>query len=201
MTKQSQSLPDVEKQNTPLLKIPSRVRLPNVPIDHQRVNQALNFYRWDSATNPHQWAHQNDLIVVGTYLIWWETDPYWEIILQGGVRGYSLYLHELMELDWYFKGDANPFNFYEQTAGYSVAHAEGLLYEHRFLQVVARTMGYSFSLRELIIYNPHGDLPQDDWETVLAQKPHDLSHADKTTRPDSEREVREFYNRLGFKEV
>ena len=188
-----------------MLNIPSRVRMPDVPIDHHRVDQAVRFYQWDRAANPHQWVRREDLIVVGTYLLWWDTAPYWEIILQGGVPGYSLCLHELVELDWYFKQDADPFNFQEQTAGWREAHAEALLHEHRFLQVVARTMGYAFSLRELIDYNPHGDHPkgnwEGDWEVVFAQKRQDLSRADTTLHSGSERAVREFYTRLGFQEV
>ena len=52
-----------------MLNIPSRVRMPNVPIDHQRVDLAVRFYQWDRAANPHQWVRREDLIVVGTYLL------------------------------------------------------------------------------------------------------------------------------------
>lgn len=189
----------------PTLHILARVRVPNVPIDHQRVNQTVNLYWWDSPINPQQWAHTDDMMLVGTYLIRWRTEPYWEVILQGGVRGYSLYLHELTELAWYFAQDADPFHAQEQTAGYRAAHAEALVQEHRFLQVVARTMGYAFSLRELMTYNPHGDPPQDDWEgdweVVLAQKQQDLSSADTILRPNAAEEAKKFYTRLGFREV
>jgi len=189
----------------PMLKIPARVRMPAVPIDYQRVNQVIHSYLWVGTANVHQWACKDDMILVGTYLIWWDTMAYWEIILQGGVCGYSLYLHELMEVDWYFRRDADPLNAKEQASGYRAAHAEGLLYEHRFLQVVARTMGYAFSLRELIIYNPHGDPPKDDWEgdwnVLLAQKHQDLSPTDHALRPEVEDDVRAFYTGLGFQGV
>lgn len=192
-------------ENAPTLKVPSRVRISDVPIDHQRVDQAVNLYRWSSPRGLHQWAHRDDLLMVGTYLIWWDTIPYWEIILRGGVRGYSMYLHELIELDWYFTQDADPFDFQEQTAGYREAHAEALLYEHRFLQTAARRMRHTFSLRELIIYNPHGDPLRDnwegDWEVVVARKRRDLSRSDRTLRASSEGAVLEFYTCLGFQKA
>jgi hypothetical protein len=146
--------------------------MPHVTLDDAKIDLALAFYQWTSAFRLFRWVDKDDL-VVGTYLLHHQTPSYWEIILQGGVRGYSLYLHEFVELTWYAERHLNPFDATVQILHYPTAHSLGLLVDHRFLQVVARAPGHDFSLRELIHGNPHGDPPQ----------------------------VRELYRRLGFRKV
>jgi len=207
ITKDCQPLPSEEEKDTPILKIPSRVKIPDIPLDCQKGSHAIKYYQklLDEAKAGVDMipVHKDDLVLVGKYLVWWDTEHYWEIILREEMRGYSLYLHELFELDWYFRQDADPFNFQEQTAGFREAHAEALLHEHRFLQKVARTMGYSFSLKEIIIYNPHGDPPKDDWEGdwEVVRKHRKLSREDRHMNSDGEKKAREFYKRLDFQEV
>jgi hypothetical protein len=175
--------------------------LPNVPLDMAQVEQAGEHYQWAGTLGPFRWADQDDLIVVGQYLVGHRSDVYWHIILQGGIRGYSLYLHDLMELKWYNKRGFNPFDSDVQIAHYPVAHSWALLFEHRFLQVVAGMMGYDFSLYELILGNPHGDPPARDWNDVWLNQGRELSAADSDHDPGHMPQVQEFYDRLGFRKV
>lgn len=69
----------------------------------------------------HRWADENDLKIVGKYLINVRTGEYWLGILKGGVRGYSLYLHERVELDWYNHQRLNPFDAEQQVSSYPKA--------------------------------------------------------------------------------
>jgi hypothetical protein len=93
----------------------------------------------------------------------------------------------------------------EQIAHYDPMHAGGLLAEHRFLQVVAAVMGYTFSLRELVELNPHGDPPEDgwkgDWDVLRNQLPSLLNEADQVFDRAHAPAVREFYQRLAFERV
>lgn len=86
-------------------------------------------------------------------------------------------------------------------------HSLTLLYEHRFLQVVAKLMGYSFTLAELVSYNPHGDPPdpnegwEGDWDLVLKNQHEHLTEEDQQIRPGLEQSVKTFYQHLNFKEA
>jgi hypothetical protein len=62
-------------------------------------------------------------------------------------------------------------------------------------------MGYDFSLRELLLGNPHGDPPQRDWQDVQTHRQQELSLADTALNPKHLPQVQEFYRRLGFKKV
>jgi len=112
-----------------------------------------------------------DLFLVGQYMRTWDTTAYWEIMLRGGMPGYTLCLHELAELEWYFEHHPeaclDPFDAvprrqssgrvdFDQVEGYEKAHAWALLVEHRYIQLRAREEGENFSLRELVVANPHG---------------------------------------------
>jgi len=175
--------------------------IPHVALDENKVEWAVRSYQWASASGPFRWVEKDNLILIGRYLVYHQTVPYWEIILKGGVPGYSLYLHELAELTWYAKEKCNPFDSEQQIRHYPVAHSWGLLVEHRFLQVVAWALCYDFSLRELILGNPHGDPPERDWDDVRRHWRKELSRADTILNPSHEPRVREFYRRLGFQEV
>jgi hypothetical protein len=63
-------------------------------------------------------------------------------------------------------------------------------------------MGIDFSLRELILGNPHGDPPQRDWDEVTHHRRRELSHADAACDPSlGKSQVEEFYCRQGFRKV
>ncbi len=179
--------------------------MPNVSLDFDRLDQVVTFYQWTSAGGTFGWVEKDDLVVVGTYLVHHKTVPYWDVILRGGVGGYSLFLHEAVELDGFARRSVNPFIAAEQIANFRPPHAEALLAEHRLLQVIARTMGCDFTLRELIEYNPYGDPPaadwEGDWEVLAKHLPHLLTPNDQTLDPARESAVRDFYRRLGFEEV
>jgi len=183
-----------------MLRFPSHW-IPKVSLDEGKVEGAMECYRWVSDIRNFKWVGKDDLVIVGTYLVYHYTDSYWEIILDDGVRGYSLYLHELIELKWYAERNLNPFDATVQIKHYPEAHSLGLLVEHRFLQVVAQATGYDFSLRELILGNPHGDPPQRDWDDVQKHYQRELSQADAAFDPNHEPQVQEFYHCLGFRKV
>ena len=175
--------------------------VPQITLDDDRIELALAFYQWTSAFNLFRWVTKDTLVIVGTYLKHHQTVLYWEIILQGGVRGYSLLLHTHVELQWYVEHNLNPFNATVQIQHYGLAHSPGLLVEHRFLQVVARVMGHNFSLRELILGNPHADPPQRDWYDVWTHCQQELSLADVVLDPRREPQVQAFYRCLQFQKV
>jgi hypothetical protein len=175
--------------------------MPNLTLEPDKLELAVAFYEWTSVWQLFRWVEKDDLVVVGTYLVHYQTVSYWEIILKGGVRGYSLYLHEYVELTWYAEQKHNPFDAAVQIRHHPEAHSLGLLSEHRFLQIVARTMGYDFSLRELILGNPHGDPPQRDWQDVQTHRQQELSLADTALNLSRLPQMQEFYHRLGFKKV
>jgi hypothetical protein len=181
--------------------------IPDVELDCDELRRVAELYRWGGAVFEHQWVEVGDLKLVGKYLVHHKTEPYFRVILKGGVRGYSLYLHERVEFDWYARQGINPFDAEKQEQYFRVAHSAALLYEHRFLQVVAKMMGYSFTLAELITYNPHGDPPvpaegwDGDWQLVLENQLEHLTDKEQQLRPGREEEVKDFYRRLGFREV
>lgn len=117
------------------------------------------------------------------------------------MRGYSLYLHEFVELKYYEEQQLNLFDARVQIRHYRAAHSLGLLVEHRFLQVVAQEIGENFNLQELILGNPYGDPPQRDWRDVWTHRRHQLSPADATLNPSHNPRVSAFYRRLGFQKV
>ncbi len=174
--------------------------LPDVPLDLARVSQAVAAFRWIGFAEPTSWVEQEDLIVVGKYLVGYGTTVYWDIILRGGMRGYSLYLHELMELRWFNLRRLNPFDQDVQREYYEPAHSWALLFEHRFLQVVAGMKGYTFTMRELILGNPLGDPPERDWNDLLGNQGAELSAADQEYHADRMPLVAELYNLLGYRE-
>ncbi len=176
--------------------------IPKVFLDKDEVERAVGLYRWGSANGTFEWVRKDHLIIVGSYLVHYYATHYWKLILDGGVRGYSLYLHEFIELQWYAAHKLNPFKADVQIRHYSQAHSQALLVEHRFLQIVAQTMGFDFSLRELILNNPHGDPPQRDWDDTRKYCERELSHTDASLdQGEDETQVQEFFRRLGFGKV
>jgi hypothetical protein len=181
--------------------------LPESPLGGTAIARAVADYGWVSAFAPYPEVERGDLEVVGKYLAWAGTLPYWDIILAGGIRGYSLYLHELFELSWYAGRGLNPFDVLTQVDHYPEAHSSGLLGEHRFLQALAcylsgviRRPGPDFSLRELILSNPHGDPPERDWDDVWARR-EELRPEDDRLDPARLAEAAAFYHGLGFRKV
>jgi hypothetical protein len=170
-----------------------------VPLDENRIDRAVEFYKWTGAGNSFPWARKDSLVLVGTYLTHHFALPYWDVILEGGARGYSLFLHELVEVKWYRDQGYDELNAAVQISHYSEAHSFGLLAEHRFLQLVGRTMGHSFTLRQLMVGNPHGDPPQRDWDDVWTHRRAELTEADAAPHQSDQADVQEFYRRLGFR--
>lgn len=170
-------------------------------VDDDRIELAVASYQWSGIAETFRWVEKDTLVVVGTYLMHHQRDLDWDVILQGGVRGYSLYLHEFVELMWYAERHFDPFDADMQSKHYPIAHSLGLLSEHRFLQVVAQAMGYNFSLRELILGNPRSDLPQRDWSDVWTHHQQELSIVDAAFNPNQASEMQGLYRHLGFQRV
>jgi hypothetical protein len=179
--------------------------IPNVPLEAGRVQQALASYNWTAALGPFPAVEEGDLVLVGRYLVHHGGDPYWDVIMRGGVRGYSLYLHELTELRWYAEHSHNPFDAATQIQHYPLAHSLALLEEHRYLQRVARERGQDFSLRELILANPHGDPPAGDWvgdwDVVWQSRQQELDPKDAEMDSARVSQAEAFYRDLGFLKV
>lgn len=181
--------------------------IPDVALDCDEVRRAVTRYRQSEAVGQSQWVNEHDLKIVGKYLVYFGTELYWRVILEDDARGYSLLLHEGVELDWYAGQGVNAFDAEEQRRWYREAHSLALLAEHRFLQAVAQGMGYAFTLAQLIMHNPHGDPPDPDqgwdgdWQLVLEYQRASLTAAEQVYRPERQSEVEEFYRRLGFQGV
>ncbi|MFH1922088.1 MAG: hypothetical protein ABIP48_19655 [Planctomycetota bacterium] len=155
------------------------------------------------------------LLLVREYLDTWESSPYWEIILRGGMAGYSLGLHELVEIEWYFenygKKKLDPYDgrpkkrasgmpSLDQQEGYEEAHPRALLVEHRYLQLRAHEEGENFTLRELVEENPHaGVTAHQDWEMLEGVYGSDIPPKDKETNSANLSRVRAWYERHGFR--
>jgi hypothetical protein len=154
------------------------------------------------------------LFLVGQYLWTWGSSSYWDIILRGGIPGYSLCLHELAEIEWYFENyNRRRFDPYDTVAkkqpsgvwrldqmeGYKEAHAWGLLVEHRYIQLRAREEGEAFTLRELVEANPHGwGISDQDWEVLETAYGSHIAAVDKATSPANLERARAWYDRHGY---
>jgi len=155
------------------------------------------------------------LLLVKEYLNTWESTPYWESILRGGLAGYSLALHETVEIEWYFEnygnGKLDPYDDQpkkrasgvpnlDQQEGYGEAHPRALLVEHRYLQSWANEEGESFTLRELVEENPHaGETAREDWEMLDGVCGAEIEPHDKKTNSANLSRVRAWYERHGFR--
>jgi hypothetical protein len=179
--------------NLPPSWLPSGVSVPSEPV----VRELAADHRWTAAPLRFAWVNFEDARTVGTYLVWSGT-AYWTWVAEGGVRGYSLYLHELTELKWYLDHGFNPFDVREHNRNYWRAHSLALVLEHRFLQVVARTMGHDFSLKELILNNPHGTPPGRDWHAVQNYCADLLAPSDLESDAKDVAAVKRFFQELGF---
>jgi hypothetical protein len=182
--------------------------LPVVSLDAAEVTRVEASYGWESTWARFPPVERGDLLLVATYLLWAGTVPYWDVIRAGGVRGYSLYVHELLELAWYGEHALNPFDIPTQIARYEEAHASALIGEHRFLQALAhylrglaRRPAPDFSLRELVLANPHGDPPEQDWRDVWERRRDELRLGDDRLDPGKWAEAVEFLRGLGFSRV
>jgi hypothetical protein len=185
---------------------------PAILMDDQEIRQVIalyehTLYKWLDNGPDFEWmvVDEERLQRVREYLVKWEGHSYWQVILLDDVRGYSLFLHEWVELEAFKGAGKDSMDLDQQVENYRPMHAEALLVEHCFLQAVASAMGYSFTLRELIEYNPHGDPPDDgwegDWEVLIEQMPQRLSRGDRKFDRARESSIREFYRQLGFERV
>ncbi|MCI0563869.1 MAG: hypothetical protein MN733_35800, partial [Nitrososphaera sp.] len=95
--------------------------------DDQKITQAIAFYEWRGAAGDFQWVDQERLKQVREYLCEWDTVGYWQVIIQGGVRGYSLFHHEWVELKNYWSNGLDPLDQDQQVSGYYQMHSQGLL--------------------------------------------------------------------------
>jgi hypothetical protein len=154
-----------------------------------------------------------DLKVVGTYLrLWYYRNRlnrvYWNIILRGGMPGYSVFLHELWELRWYFEHGLNPFlkdprrDPYQtdQSLGYPQAHPRGILMENRYLLTRAREEKKDISLKELILTNPHSPRGQrmKDWRMLRNIFCDQLLRPDYRNHRSGRRAAQEWYKKHNF---
>jgi hypothetical protein len=172
--------------------------------DVDTVERWAACFDWHGVDRNFRWALPEALRAVKTYLHHYKM-PYWRIIEAASLRGYSLFLHEWVEIQKMHERGANELNEAEQRANFNYGHSWALLFEHRLLQAAARSEGYEFSLRELVDYNPHGEKPSRDWDgdwkLLLEELPSSLTEADKTLTKSKIPAVLDFYNRHGFREV
>jgi hypothetical protein len=168
-----------------------------ISIDPNVVRKLVEAHGWTANPRQFDWVDHDDAVTVATYLEWSGT-IYWDWVVEGGLRGYSLYLHELTELKWYVDHGHNPFDPREQIRYYDFAHSLALLVEHRFLQLVARVLGLDFSLKELILHNPHGDPAERDWDQVQIHRTRLLAPDDLDVSVKNAAAVQSFYQTMGF---
>lgn len=50
--------------------------IPKVSLDDDKVERAVQFYRWVTAVAPFQWVEKDNLVMIGTYLVHHHTVPY-----------------------------------------------------------------------------------------------------------------------------
>jgi hypothetical protein len=169
------------------------------------LNAVASRYAWNGPSGEFLWAETGELRAVNEYLDRW-TPPYRPVIERGGPRGYSLFLHEHIELQAYAGCGRDPFVEEQQIAGYRSCHSLALLAEHRFLQLIAARQGCRVSLRELVEANPHGDPPAGswpgDWALMVDNLPRALlSDADRAAGAEGRQQAAEFYRKLGVERV
>lgn len=172
-------------------------------LDACALRRIARLFRWRGVGGDSQWVDEKRLELVRDYLKYYSGDRYWNIITQGGVRGYSLFLHEWVEFSSYRMNGIDPFDREQRRKEYRKMHARGLLAEHRFIQSVTCAEGLSLSLCELVTYNPHGDKPNGtwpgDWGLVSRHLGDKLSFEDHLLH--NEADALKFYADFGFQEV
>jgi len=181
------------------LDMPKDLDIPKVEVSAGDLQRAVEVYNHVGAV----WGpiDEKDLTLVGKSLLHYGNDFYWSWIVEGGIRGYSLYIHELTELKWFFKQALNPFEPEDQIQGFAEAHSSALIAEHRFLQTVVIRDGHDFSLCELIIENPHAGGPgegEKDWAYVQKYQGGSLTLFDRRLHINSLPQVRDWYHAYGF---
>jgi hypothetical protein len=156
------------------------------------------YYTLQTAHGPQPLMTVDLLGGVAAYLLHWDGQYWWDIICTGGVAGYSIYVHECTERRWYEEHGFDPLNAEHQREQYDDAHGESLIYEHRLLQSIASGKGFTFSLKELMLHNPHGTPPEYDWRIIERKHLHRLTEEDKAYDPGKKCKVDAFYTELGF---
>lgn len=209
------------------------IEVPTHDLDHSRIAEALESFAGADCPRaltriidgseflPKCSPGRLDLFLVGQYMETWETTPYWDIILRGGMPAYSLCLHELAEIEWYFRryntnGCLDPYDkqpkerrpgefSFDQQEGYDDAHAWALLVEHRYIQRRAREEGEDFPLKGLVLRNPHGwdgKVHMDnhpDWICLSDKYGSRLADVDKRITSDTLGSIRAWYKRHGYR--
>jgi hypothetical protein len=168
---------------------------------HDGLAEVIALYNWRGATGDFNWVREEWLREVRAYVEEFAGQPEdWDVIIGGGVRGYSMFLHEWVEIQSYRKNNWDPFDQDQQRDHYDPMHSLALFSEHHFLQAVAAAMGYLFTMGELVTYNPHGDPPGGalDWDLMERELADWLGSADRDLRLDQVSTVQGFYARLGF---
>lgn len=204
------------------LQVPLGIRVPEVRVDLAAITEALSRFEQFGNQDPSLPVNRHDLVLVGKYLLNWynkddvntnECNPqYWNLVLQDGLPGYTLFIHEASELQWYFDNfdekKLDPFlkdlrpgsGTVDQIMGYDPAHARALLKEHRYLQGVSRDEGFQFTLRELVVANPHG-VGNEDWILLSEQLPDQLSETDRANDPRRLEKAEDWYEKYGYRGV
>src|SRR5580698_6409520 len=98
----------------------------------QRKNQIAEItrlYMWPGPSKDFYWARPEALEDVWAYLHHWDDPNSWSAIANGGPRGYSLFLHEWIEIGSYRKIGVNHMERFDQTSHYLPCHARALLAE------------------------------------------------------------------------
>jgi hypothetical protein len=184
---------------SPQLSVPDMVRIPGSTPHLDQAAAAFERYRdYSSNPKPVTW-HDFELI-------WKYCDQHGDVgaiqlLYEEDIQGYTIFLHELTELRYYFQEGLDPYNrpleppSLERKA-YITGNSRALIAEHRYLQDAARVDGWHFSLKALILYNPGSVDPKQDWQCV-EDGGHQLSEFDQSL-PSEPDEVLGWYRSKGF---
>jgi hypothetical protein len=162
-------------------------------------------FDWVGPGRSFRWAHSDALREVHTYLDTYDGLHYWRVIERLSLRGYSLFLHEWVEIQFIRDQLVDELDCSSRAPHQDPGHARALLIEHRLLQAAARNEGLSFSLQELVENNPHGDEPcpgwKGDWDLLWRHLPDCIGPEDRIKDSSRVAAVKDFYRRHGFEKV
>jgi len=188
------------------LEVPPNFKVPESTAHFEDLRAAYSVYQkhpewWDSAI-----VDPEDFGLVCKYVDYYG-DPAYRFIILGGIQGVSIIEHELTEMAWFYEHDYDPFGRLGQEAGadeqmYAVAHAHGLIAEHRYLQNWASADGKDFLLGELIRWNPGSGRPAADLKYVLTHvhkhKVQEVSDDELQIREEQKTRVYAWYREQQF---
>lgn len=185
-------------EGNPRLRVPQGMRIPTSTRRLSSARPAFSRYRDEGFYKP-ICINWEDFELVWKYCDMYD-DPALLYLEQDKIPGYSVYIHELIELEWYFEKDLHPYNrpLLNEEESYGQAHSHALIAEHRYLQEMAKAEGEHFSLHELIQYNPVAGDPKRDWIYIREYRASELFEFDQSFRCDYEQRVTNWYQRKGF---